>query len=321
MFAKLEPPSDGRRQNRCSPRSLREIWLCSGKVRRRSCRRSCIRPGREGLRLAAEDARAACPGRVALRTAGGPCAKTLRRYVVEPSEDQTSIFVRTRSMTSSVNSVVPACAAEVVRPDAARRRLQHGLVDRARGALGAGVALRRRRSRAPRRRRGSSPSGWRGPCPAAPARCRAAPRPSRPCVLKSSSKASSTDSAPAIEPNIGMHEIREAVAVAVQRRDHQRRVGGARDQPGVGRVDQHRLVRDVGMARRGGVHLLLEHPLVDRGDRPLRAAVDLARPSAAAVRNAYSATARQVDARDLLGPVGDLVGARPRSPSRHCLAP
>ena len=41
------------------------------------------------------------------------------------------------------------------------------------------------------------------------------------------------------------------------------------------RVDQLRLVGHVGMARCRRVHLLLEHPLVDRADRVLRAAEDL----------------------------------------------
>ena len=57
-----------------------------------------------------------------------------------PSEDQTSIFVRTRPMTSSVNSVVPAWPPRSGVRTPARRRLEHGLVDRARGALGAGAA-------------------------------------------------------------------------------------------------------------------------------------------------------------------------------------
>ena len=48
-----------------------------------------------------------------------------------------------------------------------------------------------------------------------------------------------------------------------------------RDQQREGRVDQLRLVRHVRVARRGRVHLLLEHPLVDRADRVLRAAEDL----------------------------------------------
>ena len=41
-----------------------------------------------------------------------------------------------------------------------------------------------------------------------------------------------------------------------------------------GRVDQLRLVDHLGVARCGGVHLLLEHALVDRADRVLRAAED-----------------------------------------------
>ena len=41
------------------------------------------------------------------------------------------------------------------------------------------------------------------------------------------------------------------------------------------RVDQLRLVRHVGMPCRRGVHLLLEHPLVDRADGVLRPAEDL----------------------------------------------
>src|SRR3712207_7545607 len=41
------------------------------------------------------------------------------------------------------------------------------------------------------------------------------------------------------------HEVGETVAVAVQRRDHERRVGAAADKAGVGRVDEHRVVRDV----------------------------------------------------------------------------
>ena len=123
---------------------------------------------------------------------------------VVPSEDQTSILVRTRAMTSSVNSVVPAWPPRsgVRTPDAVASSTR--LVDRPRDAVGARAAARRRRSAGPRRRPASWPSGWRRPCPAAPARCRAAPRPSRPACLKSSSNASSTDSAPAIEPNIGM---------------------------------------------------------------------------------------------------------------------
>ena len=61
-------------------------------------------------------------------------------------------------------------AAEVRRADAGGGGLEDRLVDRARGALGARVALAATRSAARPRRRGSSPSGSRRPCPAAPAR-------------------------------------------------------------------------------------------------------------------------------------------------------
>lgn len=41
VFAKLEPSSDGWRQNACSRRNLREFWLYSGKVRSLRCMRTC----------------------------------------------------------------------------------------------------------------------------------------------------------------------------------------------------------------------------------------------------------------------------------------
>ena len=49
----------------------------------------------------------------------------------------------------------------------------------------------------------------------------------------------------------------------------------ARQQQRERRVDQLRLVRDVGMALGRRVHLLLQHPLVGRADRVLRPAEDL----------------------------------------------
>ena len=56
-------------------------------------------------------------------------------------------------------------------------------------------------------------------------------------------------------------------------------VAGRREQQRERRVDQLRLVRHVGMALGGRVHLLLQHPLVGRADGVLRAAEDLrARP-------------------------------------------
>ena len=72
----------------------------------------------------------------------------------------------TRPITSVVNSVVVDARREVGRADAARDRLEHALVDRARRRARPRCARRRARSAAPRRRRGSSPSGWRCPCPA-----------------------------------------------------------------------------------------------------------------------------------------------------------
>ena len=54
-----------------------------------------------------------------------------------PSEDQMSIFVRTRAMTSSVNSVVVACPPRSGVRTPGGGGLEHRLVDRPRGELGA----------------------------------------------------------------------------------------------------------------------------------------------------------------------------------------
>jgi hypothetical protein len=72
------------------------------------------------------------------------------------------------------------------------------------------------------------------------------------------------------------HEVREAVAVAVERGDDERQLGGPADEPRVRRVDQDRLVGHVRVALRRCVELLLEHALVHGRHRPLRTAVDLA---------------------------------------------
>ena len=104
----------------------------------------------------------------------------------------------------------------------------------------------------------------------------------------------------------GQHEVREAVAVAVERRDHERPVRRAGDQPRVGGVDQHGGVGDVRVALRRGVHLLLEHPLVDGAHGPLGPAVHAAvgsRGRAEAVLGHGAADA----ARDALGAPGVLV--------------
>ena len=102
------------------------------------------------------------------------------------------------------------------------------------------------------------------------------------------------------------HEVGEAVSVAVQGGDHKRRVRRAADQARVGRVDQDRAVGHLGMPLGGRVHLLLQHSLVDRADRPLRPAVHApvdARGRAEAVLSHGSADVP----RDPLGAEGDLV--------------
>ena len=102
------------------------------------------------------------------------------------------------------------------------------------------------------------------------------------------------------------HEVGEAVAVAVEGGDHERRVGRAADQAGVGGVDQHRGVGHLGVPLRRLVELLLQHPLVHRAHRPLRPAVHAAvdpRGGAEAVLGHRAADA----ARDPLGAERDLV--------------
>ena len=186
----------------------------------------------------------------------------------------------TRSTTASVNSDVVACPprSTVLTPvggrlqDATRR----SRATRARRPH----SPARPRSTARTRRRAAWPSGSPGSCPTATARCRAAPRPSRPRPRSRRRSASRTDSAPAIEPNIGITRSERQSPSRFSAGITSGDVGGAGDQARVQGVDQDRLVRDVRVAGRRRVHLLLEHPLVDRGDRPLRAAVDLARRSA-----------------------------------------
>ena len=70
------------------------------------------------------------------------------------------------------------------------------------------------------------------------------------------------------------HEVGKDVAVAVERRDDHRRAARG-DQKRERRVDQLRLVRNIGMTLRRSVHLLLEHALVHRADRVFRTAEDL----------------------------------------------
>ena len=87
----------------------------------------------------------------------------------------------------------------------------------------------------------------------------------------------------------------------------------ARDQQRVGRVDQLRLVDDVRIAQRRGVHLFLEHPLVDRADRVLGAAEDF-RVRLARVEEGVLGDDAADAALDAFGAEGDLVVAvRPRA--------
>ena len=103
----------------------------------------------------------------------------------DPSEDQTSSFVRTRSITS-VNSVVPAWPPRsgVLTPAPPSRAPTRRSPARRARPLGR-LWRDRPRAEARLRRQGSSPAGWRGPCPTGPARCRGAPRPSRPSCRSS----------------------------------------------------------------------------------------------------------------------------------------
>ena len=98
----------------------------------------------------------------------------------------------------------------------------------------------------------------------------------RPCgasAITADARNSSSKAATATPPRRSTweeleHHVREAVAVAVERRDDQG-VAGAADQRGVEGVDQHRPVAAIRVAGGGRVELLLQHPLVDRRDGPL----------------------------------------------------
>ena len=117
----------------------------------------------------------------------------------------------------------------------------------------------------------------------------------------------------------GQHQVREAVAVAVQGRDHQRAGARLGEEAGVGGVDQRRAVRDVGVAGGGGVHLLFQHPLVDGRHRPLRSPVDARIQLHGGAERVlrHGSAHRAVDA---LGPPGLLARAargRPSAPPPH----
>ena len=149
------------------------------------------------------------------------------------------------------------------------------------------------RDRARRRMPAASPSGWPRSCRRATARCRAAPRPwPRPAGASRRGPAARTRRRRSIRRGPGPDP--KAVPVAVERGHDQRLRAGLGDQAGVGGVDEGRPVEHVGMAGRRGVHLLLQHALVDGRHRPLRSAVDAALEIGRR-RNEYSATERQTE--------------------------
>ncbi len=101
------------------------------------------------------------------------------------------------------------------------------------------------------------------------------------------------------------HQITHAVAIAVERWDDQR-VAHVAEQQRVGRVDQLRVVLDIGVALGRRVHLLLEHPFIDRADGVLGAAKDL-RAQLRGMAKGVLGHGAAVPPGDLLGAVGDLV--------------
>ena len=111
-------------------------------------------------------------------------------------------------------------------------------------------------------------------------------------------------------------EVGENVAVAVERGNHHRRAA-RRDQERERRVDQLRLVGDLRVTLRRGVHLLLQHSLVDRADRVLRSAEHLGSRALGLAEREFRDRAADA-ALDLLGAKSDLVvpGAL-----RHSFAP
>ena len=118
----------------------------------------------------------------------------------------------------------------------------------------------------------------------------------------------------------GQHQVGQAVAVAVEGRDHQRLVVGFGQQAGVGGIDQHRPVRDVGVTCRRRVHLLLEHPLIDRRHRPLGTAEHAGPEAVGRLERVlgHRPAHRPVDP---LGPPRLLVRRPPAGPSRPSAAP
>ena len=107
-------------------------------------------------------------------------------------------------------------------------------------------------------------------------------------------------------------EVREDVAVPVEGGDHER-VSRRADEKGEGRVDQLWFVGNVGMPLGGRVHLLLEHPLVDRADGVLGPAEDFRARSLRVPERELGNGAADA-ALDPLGPIGDFVLALALAP-------
>ena len=201
---------------------------------------------------------------------------------------------RTRRTTSSTTPLVDASPprSKVRMPSAAAPRVASRI---AVGRIRHGVTLdHRRRGRGRRHRPAAWPSDWRRSCPqrrrGAVGRLGHGHRRPQVVVEGQQDRLGAGDRA-----EEGEHEVREAVAVAVEGRDDERLVVGLGQQAGVGGVDQHRPVGDVGVPGRRRVHLLLQHPLVDGRDRPLRDRRTRRRPRLSAARNEYSATDRHTD--------------------------
>ena len=152
-----------------------------------------------------------------------------RRYVVAPSELQTSTFVRTRPITSSVKPLVLACPPRSEHAQARGGRLQHRFVER--------PARRDRRPRTP-------PLGDVGSSSAAQARIIAIglatflpySAGAVPCGASAITVVVSYSVIEREQERLGagdraehrQYQVGQAIAVAVKRRDDQRRVRRAR---------------------------------------------------------------------------------------------
>ena len=216
--------------------------------------------------------------------------------------DAVAIAARTRSMTASVKSVVEACPprSEVETP--------------ARSASKSAwrMTLDARRQRAS----GTNPS--RAEAARIIAIGLATFFPSRLGAVPCGASAITTDGTSGSSPKpeqqrLGagdaaeerQHQVAQAITVAVQSRDDERVTGAAEEQR-IGRVDELRFVVDLGMALRGGVELLLEHPLVDPRHRELGAPENPG-TGARCVHEGELGDRPARGPRDVLGAVRDLV--------------